>query len=291
MKLKKIDISQIKFDSFPESTRFNYGDNDYQVQFSAPDEIRMSVFVRELKVLKNGNPIKSETVSDCSYLELNSPNRRFLALPTRNGLEIIDLENGKSTEIDSYFMIGNQFDSDSKFCLVNGQNDTQLIDLESLRVIYRNKNPENYISQARFGFDNNVWTIENWGQKMRVEHLNPNTLKVHYSIISTPFEFYQIDGEKYEKLIRNGKHCIWLRQGGGMRFPSFLNKWEFVNTSEKIIYKSTVPKTEIKFSENYNVDSFEADFEYIEIVTDETPETKINSEKDGFWEKIKRLTK
>jgi hypothetical protein len=291
MKIQKTDKSDIKFESFPENLQFEFNDDVYQVEFSEPDEIRMSVYIRELKVFKNKKLFKSGTVSDCSYLELHSPNKQFLALPTRNGIEILDLKNDKSIEVDSFFMHGNQFDLKSEFCLINGQHDSQLIDLESFKVIFRYKNPENYISQTIFGSDNNVWTIENWGQKMRVEHLDPQSLQTTYSVIETPFDFFKIDGAEYDNLIRSNKHCIWLMQGGGMRFPSYLNKWEFVKTTDRIIYKSTIPKTKVKFNKNYNVESCEADFEYIELLSGQEKQSEKVLEKEGIWEKLKRLIK
>ncbi|WP_421753231.1 hypothetical protein [Croceimicrobium sp.] len=289
MVVQKKAKRDIQIELFPENVQFEYNNDVYQVSFSEPNEIRMAVYVRELEVLKNNDLFKSVTVSDCSYLELHSPNKQFLALPTRNGLEIIDLESDNSIEVNSFFMLGNQFDLKSEFCLINGQYDSQLIDLKSFRVIFRHKNLDNYISQARFGSDNKVWTIENWGQKMRIEHLDPQSLKTIYSVLETPFEFFKIDGAKYQNLIRSNKHCLWLMQSGGMRFSSYLNKWEFVKTSKGIIYRSTVPKTEVKYNTNYKVDSCEVDFEYIELIIGQEIQSEMVLEKESLWEKLKRL--
>ena len=55
------------------------------------------------------------------------------------------------------------------------------------RIKFKYKNLDNYISQARFGFDNKLWTIEDWGQKLRIELLDTETLTSEYSIIDKPF--------------------------------------------------------------------------------------------------------
>jgi hypothetical protein len=264
----KIEQNSIQINEFPKETEFTFGEDKYLVEFSEPEEIRMALYIRSVKVFKNKKLFKSFETCDPSYFDIISKDNKFLALPTKNGIEITNLENGNTAEFVIYSMIGNEFDNKGKYCLINGHNESLLIELETLKIKFKYKNLENYISQARFGFDNKLWTIEDWGQKMRIDLLDIETLTSQYSIIDKPFELFNISLEKYSKIIDSKCHCIWLMTGGGMRFSGFLNKWEYVSSKNRIIYKTLIPKTEVKYNKNYNVESCEGYFEYIEIRND-----------------------
>jgi len=288
----KIEQSSFQINEFPKETEFIFGEDKYRVEFTEPEEIRMALYIRSVKVFKNKRLFKSFETCDPSYFVIKSKDNKFLALPTKNGIEITNLENGNTAEFDLYFMIGNEFDNKDKYCLINGQNESLLVDLVTLKIKFKYKNLENYISQARFGFDNKLWTIEDWGQKLRIELLDTETLTSQYSIIDKPFELFKIPLEKYSKVIDSKCHCIWLMTGGGMRFSGFLNKWEYVSSKNKIVYKTLIPKSEVKFNKNYNVESCEAEFEYIEIRNDiENSDLNIeNGNSDSkIWTKIKNL--
>lgn len=45
----------------------------------------------------------------------------------------------------------------------------------------------------------------------------------------------------------------------------FSNKWEYVSSKNKIGYRILVPKSEIKFNKNHNVDCCEGEFEHMKI--------------------------
>jgi hypothetical protein len=288
----KIEQNSIQINEFPKETEFTFGEDKYLVEFSEPEEIRMALYIRSVKVFKNKKLFKSFETCDPSYFDIISKDNKFLALPTKNGIEITNLENGNIAEFGIYSMIGNEFDIKGKYCLINGHNESLLIELETLKIKFKYKNLENYISQARFGFDNKLWTIEDWGQKMRIDLLDIETLTSQYSIIDKPFELFNISLEKYSKIIDSKCHCVWLMTGGGMRFSGFLNKWEYVSSKNRIIYKTLIPKTEVKYNKNYNVESCEGYFEYIEIRNDrKNSDSNIeNGNSDSkIWTKIKNL--
>ena len=292
MKLSRINKDNFELLKFPKESSFTYEIDNYKVEFTDPEEIRMSVYIRSVKVFKNNKLIKSFDTCDPSYFELTTIDKKFLALPTKDGIELTNLESGETAEFYSFFMIGNQFDVNSKYCLINGQNDSFLIDLTTLKIKFKYKSKDNYISQARFGFDNKLWTIEDWGQKFRIEKLDVDTLTSLYSIIEKPFEFFKIPIENYTKLMNSNTHCIWLMTGGGMRFSAFLNKWEHVPSKNKIIFKTLIPQSEVTYSKNYKVDSCDGEFEYVELQQDEkSPSTKKDSNDSTMWTKMKNVFK
>ncbi|MBL7934419.1 MAG: hypothetical protein JNM51_01270 [Bacteroidia bacterium] len=294
MTVTQIEPDKFEIIKFPKETEFTFGVDNYKIEFTDPEEIRMALYIRSVKVFKNQKLIKSNETCDPSYFEITSKNKKFLALPTKNGIEITNLETGETAEFDSFFMIGNEFDNESKYCLINGQNDSKLIDLATLKVKFKYKNNENYISQARFGYDNKLWTIEEWGQKFRIEHLDTESLTSEYSVIEKPFDFFKISIEKYSKIMESKSHCVWLMTGGGMRFSSFLNRWEHVPCKEKIIYKTLIPQSEVAFNKNYNVDSCNGEFEFVEFKqTSGTKEQKENntSSDSTMWTRITNLFK
>lgn len=292
MRTIKIEQNSFQINKFPKVTEFTFGEDKYCIEFTEPEEIRMGLYIRSVKAYKNKKLLKSFDTCDPSYFEVKSKDNKFLALPTKNGIEITNLKNGNSKEFDIYFMVGNEFDNKNKYCLINGYNESLLVDLQTLKIKFKYKNIDNYISQARFGFDDKLWSIEDWGQKLRIELLDTETLTSEHSIIDKPFDFFKIPFEKYSKIIDSKCHCVWLMTGGGMRFSGFLNKWEYVSSKDKIIYRTLIPKTEVIFNKNYNVESCEGEFEYIEIRNDiqnSVSNIENRSSDSKIWTKIKNL--
>lgn len=265
MAILKTTREDFELNEFPETTDFTFKEDQYHIAFTEPEEIRMALYIRTVKVFKNGKLIKSFTTADPTYFSISTNDHKYLALPTKNGIEITNLENGNTAEFNIAFLTGNEFNSTNKYCVVNGYNEAKLIDLETLKVKYRFSHEEHYISQARFGFDNKLLMIDDYGEKFRIKLLDADTLHLSYSLIEKPFDFFKIPLAKYTKIIHSKKHCVWLQPNGGMRHSSFLNQWEYVSGKNKIIYKTLLPVSDVAFSTNYNVDSCNGEFVYVEI--------------------------
>ncbi|MCL9804956.1 hypothetical protein NAT51_05470 [Flavobacterium amniphilum] len=228
MALSETSLNNFEFRKFPEKTDFTFKANQYTVEFTEPEEIRMSLYIRTVKVLKNNVVIKSFTTSDPSYFSVTSNDNKFLALPTRNGVEITNLENGNTAEFNIGFLIGNEFDHTNQYCVINGHTETKLIDLETLEVKYEFSDNGHYLTQARFGFGNKLLLIDAYEGYYRLKLLDPGTLLFSYSLLEKPFDFFKIPLEKYAGLIKSKTHCVWLESGGGMWHSSFLNQWEYI---------------------------------------------------------------
>lgn len=288
MHIHKVSEKDSKIITPPNLKEFNYEGNSYRVELDEPEEIRMSFYVRDIRVYKNNKLIKSISKSlDCSSYELTSNNDRFLSIPTSTGLEIIDLKKEKTKGFDIYFLIGNEFSENNKFCIINGQTESKLIDLESLSIKLKIKDLDNYISQSRFGFDNKMWTLEKWNNRFRIEIINPENLESQYSVIETPFDFFKIEKSDYENIINDQTHNLKIKKVG-LLFSELLNKWQYVKSKDKIIYKTLIPISKTKYSNNYKRDYCEVEEKYIEF-----SENTSSYEKPmfDFWNKIKQSLK
>ena len=263
--LKQIHLDEIKRLEFPDSKEFQFLNDYYKVEFTKPDEIRMGYYVRDVKILKNNKLFTSGQTCDPEYLDLNSFDNKFMFIPFRNSYEIFNLVNGTSLIDNVYFLYGNHFDKTGKYLLTIGFNEYKLTDLENSKSIFNFKNKKLFISQAHFGYDNLIWTINKFEDRQIVEKVNPFNLEKSIDEIPSPFEFFNIDKSKYKKLANLNSHCLWISNGGGMLHSSLLDSWQFVKTIEKTVYKSAIPISDIRHSKNYNTDTCDTDFFYVTI--------------------------
>jgi hypothetical protein len=263
--LKQIQPGEVKHLDFPEILDFQFLNDAYKVEFTKPVEIRMSYYVRDVKIFKNNLLVNSGQSCDPEYLELISVDKRFLFIPFQNSYSIFDLQNQTSIQDDVYFLCGNQFDKTGKYLLTIGYNEYKLTDLEIGKVILNHKDERLFISQAHFSSDNTIWTIKKNADSQTLVRVNPANLETSTESIPSPFEFFNIDKAKYQKLVELNKHCVWISKGGGMLHSSLLDSWQYVKTKDKTVYKSAVPISEIRYSKNYNTDTCDTDFFYVTV--------------------------
>ena len=67
----KIEQNSFQINEFPKETEFTFGQDKYRVEFTEPEEIRMALYIRSVKVFKNKKLFKSFETCDPSYFVTN----------------------------------------------------------------------------------------------------------------------------------------------------------------------------------------------------------------------------
>lgn len=260
---KLLESDEVKELQFPENTEFYSYDHLYRVQLSPPEEIRMAYFIRNVTILKNKRIWRSGQSCDPSYLEILSPDKRFLFIPFYNSYEIFDLLKNTSFTDNIYFLTGNHFDKTGKYLLTIGQQELKMIDLERMKTAFTYQDKRLFISQAHFSEDNCIQIIKKSDTKQILISLNPENIVKTEEIIPSPFDFMNIDKSKYQKLFNLNQHCLLLPQSRGMLHSCMLDSWQYLKTTEKIVYKSTIPVSDVYYNSNYN--TYTCDIENIYV--------------------------
>ena len=74
MTLTQIEPDKFETIKFPKETEFTFGSDNYKIEFTDPEEIRMALYIRSVKVFKNQKLIKSNsTVSLVSRFVISIP--------------------------------------------------------------------------------------------------------------------------------------------------------------------------------------------------------------------------
>jgi hypothetical protein len=216
-----------------------------------------------VKIFKNGILFISGDTEDPGHLELLSPDNRHLFVPFRSSYRVYDLQADVSFTDTVGYLYGNHFDQTSKFLLTIGYHGYKLTNLENNEAVSFPSHKGFFLSQAHFGPDHRVWTIEEEGDKQLLQKLDPVTAENARFAIPSPFEFFGIDKNKYQKLLHRDKYCLRTPDSGGMAYSGLLNRWQFVVTAEKNVYRSAVPITDVGHDHSYKVDSCTVDYFYV----------------------------
>lgn len=262
---KVIGESEIVPAVFPDESLFQFENDSYSVKFTPAEEIRMGLYIRMIGILKNNSLFFSGRTADPDYLELTSPDRRYLFIPFESDYCLYDLGLGTFLRQDMLTQYGNHFDNMNKYLLTVGPEEFQLVDLEKAQVTLQRRERDLLFSQAHFGSDNLIWTIKKGASGQSLIKIDPPSLKETCVAIPSPFEVFSVDGEKYKKLMDSNGHCLWDIKNGGMAFSGLLNSWRFVKTVKSSVYKTAVPVSDISYSKSYKVDFCEFEYRYISI--------------------------
>ena len=261
--LTPIKPEDVRLFQFQETSLFNFLTDEYKVVFGKATEVAISSYIREVNVFKNKSLLFSGMTIDPLYLELTSCNNRYLFIPSENSYEVFDLHSGSSIKSNMALFNRNQFDATGKYLLVVGYKEYQLIDLIAGQVVLNADNIPLSTSNMHFGSDNSIWSLNQDNSVHQIEKIDPSGLSMATEIIPSPFEFFNIDKNKYQKLIDLKRYCLW--EGGGMRHSSSLNRWQLTKTREGIIYSTVIPISDIRYSNNYNVETCDVKDVYVTV--------------------------
>lgn len=252
MIIQKIAETDFAETFFEKKIDFQLNQDFYNLEVIRELEIGMSNYEIEIVITKNGNIEFQKTGSLPEYWQFISSNKNIIAIPYKNGVELIDLRNNlvHFFERDSNCIIGNQFSLDGNFMIVIHDKELNLISIQDMKNKFRLKDKSIYFTQGKFDGNNNLWLIEDYYNKKRVEIINPNTLKSNYHKIPSPFNFFEIDKNKYKEFLESKSYNLKIDNSDGLFNLDLLNKWLFIPTKAEMIYKAIIP-TSIKKSELY----------------------------------------
>lgn len=263
MKLIELNENNFKvFKNYNEFYKFSFNDIEYELTLKNHKEVYMSYyFFEDVKFFKNKIVIESGRMQDSGgYYDFVSPNKKFILLNLKK-LEIINLETNQKTEnikLASSFR-GNEFNESSSKVLIKGNQDFIIIDLLTMNETYKSSNN----CKDAFFYDNDkVWIFFN---NNSISELNLNSNTVKQIKMESPFSKFNIDIKKYQSLIDLNTHCLALPKGG-MSHSINLNKWEYLNTKDKLVFKTLIPISDINYSEGYKINYCSVKYKYVELI-------------------------
>ncbi|PVW14777.1 hypothetical protein DDV96_09690 [Marixanthomonas spongiae] len=93
-------------------------------------------------------------------------------------------------------------------------------------------------------------------------HNKPKEKNLHS--FESPFQKYTIPKNEYQLLIGNKSHCLVLPEEGTAYF-GILDNWVYVNTKDKLVFKTLIPISKIKYSKGYDREYCDVVYRYIEL--------------------------
>ena len=264
MELKEITKSDFKISDYRnETTVFEFDNSEYKLILGDLQEIRMSIYVYfDVKLFKNDTLILSgEMREPDSYYEPYSPNKKFVYIPLKGGQEIINLDSNQKLASSVNWFNGNIFNRASTKMIINGANEFKVIDLIQMKEIFHLTEEKEYLNDAFFVEEHLIWRFTPNGD---IAELNLETNEQKLVDMELPFSMFGIDLIKYKPLIDKKRHCLGLPKGG-MAYSGNLNRWNYLNSKEKIVFQTLVPTSNIKFSKNYKTDYCDVEYKYVEL--------------------------
>lgn len=264
LKIKQIDFKDFELQIIPKNTEVNYGRNHYEIVITEEKEVRMSYYLRDIYIYKDGAILTQGIAEDVVELNLYSPTNRFLFIPFANTPRIYDLKQNSYFSLNMTIVRFNQFDQSERFALVGRLTKYQVVDLLNNKLIYDSKDDLS-ISGVRVGNDNTIWTMDYEKDKCVLKRQSFNDLTITSEPFPTPFEFFNMDIKKYRSLQEPVNYNLWVPEGS-MLISSSLNKWKFVATKDKnrIIYRTVLPVSVVGHKD-INTPYCKVDYFYIEI--------------------------
>lgn len=260
------------YDQITDSIKRAYrADNNFQIEYSKEEEIRMGLFASQVSVFKDG---KNETTSvlDKSFwatiprpfepLSFDTSFAFIPTCPTYKDPRPIVLKTNSLTKVyldNLGYISANQFSKDTNLLLLNGY--TKLIlfncDTNETIVLYE-KSDDQSIEFSLFSSTNSkilmlltdhtlseqtVWTFNLSG-----EHLETNSLK-------TPDDIFNFEFIKFEQLAKEDRYNLFNSYGYAfVAAGRTLNKWHFMNYDREtnvIILRSYIPVSDIYYNKEW----------------------------------------
>jgi len=243
----------------------SYNGIKYTLILKELTEIRMSVYVyNNVKLFKENTLIQSgEMPQPDKYYNPFSPNSRYVNIPLRKNGGVIDLSTGTQCSSSVGWVEGNIFNQASSKMIVNAVRQFKVIDLINMNTCYHLASSDNELLEAFFLDNDTIAYITN---SNTLEMLNLKTNQSKSIRIQSPFEKFKINPSTYQPLKDKQTHCLAL-PSGGMAHTIHLNNWQYVNTNDKLVFKTLLPTSDIKYSEGYNRDYCDVTPIYVELKT------------------------
>jgi hypothetical protein len=246
-------------------------DNNFQIEYSKEEEIRMGLFASQVSVFKDGKNVTSSILDKSFWATIPRPfeplsfDASFAFLPTCPTYKdprpiVLNTNNLTMIYLDSPgYISANQFSKDSNFLLLNGYVKLILFkcDTNETKTLYE-KNDDQNIEFSFFSTsgdkifmlltdhklrEQTVWTFTLTG-----EHLETNYLK-------TPEDIFNFEFAKFERLARKDKYNLFNSYGYAfVAAGRMLNKWHFMNydrATNEISLRSYIPVSDIYYNKEW----------------------------------------
>lgn len=260
------------YNQITDSIKRTYStDNNFQIEYSKEEEIRMGLFASQVTVFKDGKNVTTSVLDKSFWATIPRPFEplSFDALfafiptcPTYKDPRPIVLNTNKLTKIyiDSPgYISANQFSKDSNLLLLNGYVKLILFKCDTNETItLYEKNDDQNIEFSFFSSSGDrifmlltdyklkkqtVWTFNLAG-----EHLET-------SYVKTPDDIFNFEFAKFERLTREDKYNLFNSYGYAfVAAGRMLNKWHFMNydrETNEISLRSYIPVSDIYYNKEW----------------------------------------
>lgn len=262
MYLKNIDKQSVEIYNYTKViSQFNFNGNKYKLKLAGLSEVRMSVyFYRDVQFIKNNMLVISGFMQQPDfYYEPISANKNFAFIPIMGKPLLINLSTGEKLISSVRWLNGNIYNNESTKMIINGVDEFKVVNLLNMSEEYAYKKES--IKDAFFINNETIAYFKNGGE---IETIHLKTKEKKLNIIESPFQKYNISRKKYQCLMDKQTHCLALPEGG-MAYSGILDNWNYVNTKDKLVFKTLVPKSGIKYSEGYDREYCDVSYSYIEL--------------------------
>ena len=261
-----------QYDQITDSIKREYrADNNFQIEYSKEEEIRMGLFASQVSVFKDGKNVTTSVFDKSFWATIPRPfepfsfDTSFAFIPTCPTYKdprpiVLNTKNLTKIYLDSPgYISANQFSKDSNLLLLNGYVKLILFkcDTNEAMTLYE-KNDDQNIEFSFFSSsgdkifmlltdhklkEQTVWTFNLTG-----EHLEKSYLK-------TPDNIFNFEFAKFERLAKEDKYNLFNSYGYAfVAAGRTLNKWHFMNydrETNEITLRSYIPVSDIYYNNEW----------------------------------------